>query len=185
NFTNNRFKDTVYVTGNPHTHRLCKGSFYKIISVWREAWDESLNTVTPKTMLRYALKAEKRYPDKKIIVHFMQPHQPYIKDPYLDPYGYLRSFIREEGNKSPEHMKRTPLKRAKAGELSFEEVYEAYKRNLEAVIPYAFSLARGLKGKSVITADHGEAFNEWVFPFPFRVVEHPTSVRIPSLWLSA
>jgi hypothetical protein len=177
NFSNRRFSDTVYVTANPMVNRECKNCFYKVVSVWKHGWDEEIGTVLPETMVDYAVKAKEDYPDKKLIIHFVQPHNPYIKDPEVNR-GYKKDVKRGE---NPARQIGNPWREVARGNLSLEVVYKAYRRNLEAVVPHAFDLAKKLKGKSVITSDHGEAFNEWAFPFPIRILGHPYYVHIPAL----
>lgn len=170
NFANRKFDNIVYITANPFVNIHCQNSFYKIISVWNYDWDEKIGTVLPERMVQYALRAEEEYPDKRLIIHFIQPHNPYIKDPE----------IARPSNKNVGETP-SPWEEVIKGNLSLERVYDAYRRNLEAVVPHAFELAKILKGKTVITSDHGEAFNEWAFPFPIRILAHPDNVHIKSL----
>ena len=79
NFFGMRFLNTVYVTANPFVNRFSQ-SFYKVISVWKDGWNYDLGTVLPDVMVEYALEAENQYPDKRLIIHFIQPHYPYIGD---------------------------------------------------------------------------------------------------------
>lgn len=41
-------------------------------------WDEKSGVVRPEPLIRDAKNARKLFPDKKIIVHFMQPHVPFL-----------------------------------------------------------------------------------------------------------
>jgi len=180
NFGRSRFLDIVYVSANPYVNRLVKDSFHKVLSVWKFGWDDELNTVRPETLVKYALEAENEYPDKRLIVHFMQPHIPFIKDLELNCCNFYERFKAIERN---EHIPpiETPWKAALKGTLEISRVWKAYRRNLEAVIPYAFYLAKKLKGKTVITSDHGEAFKRLLFPIPITIVEHPSGIHIPEL----
>lgn len=173
NFANNKYDDVIYVTANPYVNMICKGSFYKIISVWKHAWNDEIGTVLPETVVKYALEVEKEHPDKRLIIHFLQPHYPFIGNPEIGG--------RKERAFNTDKYIYNPFIEVQKGNLKLEEVYKAYKRNLEIVLPHAFYLARKLKGKSIITADHGEAFNDWAFPLPFRVLAHPSYTHIPAL----
>ena len=75
--------------------------------------------------MEFALDAEKRYPDKRLIIHFMQPHYPFIKDLDLIHKNLGLREIKD------------PIKLAISGNPlnSFKEVYGAYKRNLKAILP--------------------------------------------------
>lgn len=173
NFENRTFKNTIYITTNPYVNRICRKSFYKVISLWKNEWNEEIGTVLPETVVNYAVKIEKKYPDKRLIIHFLQPHSPYLKDLELIQYGTIRL---DEGIKVS-----NPILAVEEGVLSLDRVYRAYRRNLEAVMPHANYLVKNLTGKSVITADHGEGFGEWAFPFPVRIFGHPPHVHIPAL----
>jgi len=78
NFGDNKCDDIVYVTANPFVDRLLKDKFYKIISVWKYGWSEKYHTVLPEIMYEYTLYAMSKYPNKRLIIHFIQPHYPYI-----------------------------------------------------------------------------------------------------------
>lgn len=83
-FGNKEFDDVVYVSANPHINS--KGvtrpgydfnprkSFHKVIDAWDWGWDEELGTVHPKGVSKAAGMARARYPRKRLIAHFMQPH---------------------------------------------------------------------------------------------------------------
>lgn len=177
NFSGKSFLDTVYVTANPFVDRF-SSSFYKVISVWKYGWDEDLGTVLPEVMVEYALKAESEYPDKRLIIHFIQPHYPYIGDPEVNKVIYLKNWFENmaSGKDIPDIV--TKLLR---DEVDKERIKKAYKKTLKMVLPHALKLAKKLEGKTVITADHGEAFGERAWPFPIRIYGHPSYIHIPVL----
>ncbi|MDI3501385.1 MAG: hypothetical protein PWP22_1156 [Thermoanaerobacter sp.] len=181
NFVNRKYNDTIYITSNPYVNLFCKNCFYKIIPVWKFAWNEEIGTVLPKDVMKTALETEKRYPDKRLIIHFMQPHYPYIKDPDILPTTAKHEDIKDPIKLSLSGNPLNPFIEVERGNLDIEEVFKAYKRNLKAVLPYALKLAKRLKGRTVITSDHGEAFGEFAWPFPIKIYEHPPHVHIPAL----
>jgi len=82
--------DITYISANPFVNsynipleKLClsKSSwkatdhFFKVIDVWQFGWDDNLNTVHPRTV-NTAYFANRS--NKKTIVHYMQPHTPYL-----------------------------------------------------------------------------------------------------------
>lgn len=73
NFVGRTFDDTVYVSANPHTTLLANGTFHELIEVWKE-YDTVPNEINPDEMVEMAVEAHKRHPNKRLIVHFMQPH---------------------------------------------------------------------------------------------------------------
>lgn len=73
NFQGKQFEDTVYVSANPHTTLLANNTFHELIEVWKE-YDESPNQIDPTEIVTIAKRANEQYPNKRLIVHFMQPH---------------------------------------------------------------------------------------------------------------
>jgi hypothetical protein len=73
NFQNESFEDTVYISANPHTTLLANNTFHELIEVWKE-YDVSPNQIDPTEMVTIAKRANERYPNKRLIIHFMQPH---------------------------------------------------------------------------------------------------------------
>jgi bisphosphoglycerate-independent phosphoglycerate mutase (AlkP superfamily) len=59
--------------------------------------------------------------------------------------------------------------------LEQELVWKAYQENLELALPQVVRLLGELRGKSVVTSDHGNAFGE------FGVFGHPGGVYTNSL----
>jgi hypothetical protein len=77
--------DTVYVSSNPHicgrrcVWGFCAGEkFHHVIDVWDKNWNDELGTVLPMDVSIEALKAFYRYPGKRLIIHYLQPHAPYL-----------------------------------------------------------------------------------------------------------
>ena len=184
NFQGNQFHNTVYVTANPYVNtKLPDDTFHHVVPVWQDQWDDELKTVPPEAMRDAALQAAERFPNKRMIVHFNQPHVPFIGDIRLD--GRKVSAIREEalGNERPDPRDRipTPFDQLAAGERSHEEVYNAYRSNLVRAVPVVNKLLESLNGLTAVTADHGNAFGERARPFPIKVFGHPMGILIPAL----
>jgi hypothetical protein len=80
NLTGRELLDTVYVTANPQFHKIrheldCE--FHAVIDCWQEDWDDAVQTVLPETTASAALEAATEYPEKRLFVHFNQPHVPF------------------------------------------------------------------------------------------------------------
>jgi hypothetical protein len=180
NFAGHKCADIVVVSANPYVTKFVKDSFYEVIPVWKSGWDDKLKTILPETVIESALEAEIKFPDKRLIVWFMQPHFPFIENPEICPHGITRDREIAEFNKSSIPIS-DPWSEADMGNIEIEKVWQAYKKNLEIVLPYAFKLAQQLKGKNVITADHGNTFERLRFPFPVRIAGHPYGIYIPAL----
>lgn len=182
-FGNENFHDIVYVTGNPYVSTdLDPEQFHAVDEVWRDGWDEELQTVCPETMRDRTFAAVEAYPDKRVISHFLQPHAPFVGDVRLP--GERENFaIRERalGESGATRKVRTPFERLEAGELTREEVWAAYRSNLELAFPAVRELLEELDGLTAVTSDHGNALGELAKPFPIRVYGHPLGVLIPAL----
>jgi len=175
-----KHKDVIYIAGNPHfasahlTKRLGFNPFYTVKEVWDYGWDSALKTVPPEQVTNAALETLRSFPEKRIIVHYMQPHHPYIADKELLEIdeGTYRSLdqLGAEGRKLT-----TPLRLAERGELPVERVKKAYEENLRIVMKEVIRLERELPGRVVLTADHGDAFGE------FGHYGHGGSLRMEAL----
>lgn len=79
------YDDLIYVSSNIYINscRELEGfegrkHFYKVIDVWYKHWNKQLGTVHPFHTTLEALKVIQRYPNKRVIIHYIQPHAPYI-----------------------------------------------------------------------------------------------------------
>lgn len=198
NFQKEYYDDIIYITSTPYVDLYCKEKFYKIISVWKDGWAKKHFTVLPETMYNYTIKTLMKYPNKKLIIHFIQPHYPYI--------GYSLNQIKEN------LKKKFKINSPKNDSYYFEEInfkkslfsiymnkffavveqnfhLKAYMENLRKVLNVALKLLNVLPGTTVISTDHGEAFGEPLHRFlPIKFYGHTNGIRIPSLkeipWLT-
>jgi hypothetical protein len=159
---------TVMVTGNTWTDRyLNAGEFAALDEVWKYAWDEDINTVPPSAVTDRAIAhARDRDPDR-LVVHYMQPHHPFIPDPIAGDGGMART-----GSHSSESNPWIMLRR---GEMQVTDVWDAYEANLRHVLPEVETLVENLDGKIAVTADHGNLFGEW------GLYGHPMETPVPAL----
>ncbi|HEV2139101.1 MAG TPA: hypothetical protein VGR53_09695 [Nitrososphaerales archaeon] len=173
-----RAKDLVYVTASPWVTKNFKDKFHAIVPVWRDGWNDENHTVLPEEMYRQAIQANETYPDKRLIVHFVQPHRPFIGFAKVDWW---------RGRAPPFRFRMVWGSVAEGGRsllevMDNETMMRFYERNLKLVLPFVQRLMDSLKGVTVVSADHGEAFGEWLHPLiPIRVYGHPGHTRIPSL----
>ena len=190
NFDDRKYDDIVYVTANPFIDKLLKNKFYKIIPVWKDGWDEIHHTVPPQIMYRYALYTMVKYPTKRIIIHFLQPHSPYpngtgevnAKEGMYNLLGMLKDKKFKAKYKLDENYYAEQWPYIGIKPLKINKLKEGYKQNLQLVMPYIKKLIDILPGKTVVTADHGEAFGEKIHPLiPIRVYGHITGIRIPAI----
>lgn len=175
NFLGETFNDTVYVTANPYSHRLDDEIFYTIEHV-HDRWDEQIGTVRPEDVVDAALNAHADYPNKRLIVHMMQPHYPYLGPTAdrireeVDIKGHVKS-VREEGD---DGRTGTPWWTAvENGDISWDDSIQAYRETLEIALNHTEDLVTKLDGRSIISADHGETLGEHIAPLVRRRYGHP------------
>ncbi|WP_238516399.1 hypothetical protein [Thermococcus onnurineus] len=142
----------------------------------------------PSAVYLETIKAMEKYPDKRLIIHFLQPHHPYftLRNFKDDAMTLIKNSV-EEGDFSLRGFPREPPHKIYLSEIyayfSLHRLIKAYVENLRIVIPYVELLLHKLRGRTVVTADHGELFGEIVTPLlPIRVYGHGIG-RIPSLTL--
>lgn len=168
NFDGREMLDTVYVTASPMLYRHSdevQTRFHATVEVWKDqGWDSQYRTVLPETVTEAAIEAAERFPDKRLLVHYLQPHYPFIGETGKQHFDLDRlDFQWDE---------------VATGELGIPEelVREAYEENLDVVLPSVETLLETLQGKTVVTADHGQAVGERGFPLPIREYGHPPGI---------
>ncbi|WP_231186430.1 hypothetical protein [Haladaptatus sp. DYF46] len=178
NFSGEELHDTVYVTANPYVTELEDGVFHSVINLLTE-WDDDLQTVLPETVIDAALDAYEQYPNKRFIVHFMQPHYPFIgeKGRSMNHRGF-----------APNDDSNLRGDRSIWNELQYDisedtpaEVKAAYEENLRLVFPHVQKLIDEIPGKTVVSADHGNLLGDRLSPIPVRAYGHPRGLRAPEL----
>lgn len=184
NFTGGSFGDVVYVTANPYVSREAGDAFHELYEPWLTEFDEDQNTVMPEVMGRWARRAHEEHPNKRVIVHFMQPHHPFITAPDLQFDGWqVESFDEWDSHKDEHvaddgsHRSHTPWEALYRGSVSKQDVWEAYGDNLDAALETVDELLEDVDGKVVITSDHGNMLGERTYPIPLRVYGHPKGIR--------
>jgi len=173
NFDGRRLLDTVYVTASPMLHRhrdLIDVRFHEVVNVWKdEGWNDQYRTVMPGTVAEAALAAAERFPNKRLLVHFLQPHYPFI-----GPTG------REQFDLDRLDFRWTAVRDGEFG-IPDEVVRRAYAENLEEALPSVERLLVRLGGRTVVTADHGQMIGERAFPIPIREYGHPAGIYTEEL----
>lgn len=135
--------DIVYVTANPRVSsaNIPTDWFEDLEEVHEYAWDADIGTVHPDDLTDAALRMHDRYPDKRLVAHYIQPHGPLAgsSDPSLSTYSY---------------------ERLQKGEVSKEYVMEMYSQSLHYALQAVDRLVEHVDGRVVVTADHGESLGE-------------------------
>lgn len=159
-----RRENLIYVTANPWFAKIFTRPYpfhhTKLISAGKGS--KKIPTIHPTRVTRAALDLLTRFPNKRFIIHYLQPHIPYIS-PKI---------------KSPKLKKAAPviLRQVLYGDIKIKKVKTAYRKNLRFVLKeIEANLIPHLQGKVVISSDHGEAFGEKGILF------HPFGVYIKEL----
>lgn len=192
NFDGGEFHDTVYVGGNPHMEKLTD-EFHHVKKSYSESSDndfggeDSIPGWHPEAVQDSALDTISEFPNKRLIIHFMQPHDPYLGSKAKK----LRNDISQEHNlgfRKFNHMKNGEAKydqnlgdlryAAKEGYISRSQLLEVYRENLSLILDYVNELIGDLDGKTVISADHGELLGESHFSKSYG---HPIGVYCSEL----
>jgi hypothetical protein len=177
NFAGKRAHDTVYASANSWYARLrdeIDAEIFKFVELNGEDYrDPETKTFHPEPVTENAKRVHDDYPDKRLIVHYVQPHTPFMgptAEQYFTQYG-----------------KATLPTLAKQPDVTRDRIRAAYEETLETVLPYVADIVEYVEGKTVVTADHGELLGERRWPIPFRGYGHHAGiyreelVRVP--WL--
>lgn len=188
-----KYNDIVYVSANPLINSLGVGDFdarrhfYKVIDVWDRGWDKKIEMVPPENVNKAALIVKDDYLDKRLIIHYVQPHGPYFSlgasEKGSAPFQRLgawmgkflgRKFRKFVGRPLEKFFGRTPIlwkireilgqRPLTPEEVAFREgrdsLHQAYEKNLKIALTHVAKLVEELPGKIVITSDHGECLGE-------------------------
>lgn len=175
-FKNEYFGDIVCVTSTPKYYKPnVEDSFHDIIHVWKDDWDEDYRTVLPEVMNKRVLEAHRKYPQKRVLAHYIPPHQPFIGEtgqqlPHEVQFsGEVIQMDKEKPN---------VWEALRQGAYTRERVWQAYSENLQLTLPAIKEILEKLPGKTVVTSDHGNVFGQFS---EFGVIGHPPYRHIQPL----
>ncbi len=192
------FEDVVYVSSNPFVNSKgvvfvdgfdANELFWKVMDVWDWKFNLEYMTVLPEVVRKAATLTKAKYPDKKMIIHFMQPHWPYLsreplEEAYPNPFseaveeeknkGILGRFSSELGRfgktlfgkgnveklKKILGLSRTKPEEMFARKYGSQELKKAYEENLRLALEEVVHLVDRIPEDFVITSDHGEFLGE-------------------------
>jgi len=162
-------ESTVYITGNPFARNIDTPEPDDIVHVWKWGWDDDVGTVLPETITDETIYYFRNNDVDRAIVHYMQPHIPFLKYDISDP-------------KKPNNfggdgcVGRNVWDELRDGLLEEEKIWSAYQNNLRVVLNDLEVLLENVDAnRAVITSDHGNAFGEW------GLYGHPMHMPIPAL----
>lgn len=146
---------TAYITGNPFSNQCLTGSECGfLIEAWQTAWDKKHGTILPRQITDRAIAAWREHNVDRMIIHYMQPHYPFIEYPEM------------HGGLDPDQFGNMPDKpvwnKLRDGDIERKRVWEAYLSNFGIVMDELQFLIQCIDAESVVTtADHGNAFGEF------------------------
>lgn len=185
-----KYDDIIHISSHPRVNSKTRvegfkasDHFFKIIDLWDSQWNEEIGTVLPENVTEKSIEVIRKFPDKRFIIHYMQPHTPYLslgapstrkkKTP-----DSRESISRKIRNWTVKHVRNvigdeqavaimdflgipplSPMDDAlrKVGE---EGVKKAYRDNLSRVLDSVEELLKFIDGKCVISSDHGEVLGK-------------------------
>jgi len=187
---------THYVTGNGHVGQLFErgilppknnttpidfsqwdlvelSDFDAVDMVWKNHHDETYRVALPKAITDHAIQAGRESNPDRLMIHYMQPHLPYIG----------RAFPEE---RPPTDLEMEGYGQLEAGNANQGEVYDLYRETLRLVLDDIKELLENIDAENVvITADHGEAFGEFgAYGHP-EGFPHPIVKKVPWVVTSA
>ena len=167
NFTDVQHHDTVYVTANGWYFKLrdqIKSELHAEVDVGHDGID-------PTPVTEAALSAAEEYPNKRLIVHYMHPHYPYVGEVSktnlggwdLQTHGMIGDIQRREVSVPDDLMR------------------QAYVETLNRVLEEVGTLLDHFEGKTVVSADHGEMLGDRCFPIPIKDYAHHRGLYVDEL----
>jgi len=159
--------DVAYVTANPYsaTH-VDAERFAHVEEVWRDGWDDDVGTAPPRPVTDAAVRVGRSRDPDRLVVHYMQPHFPSLADDRDD--GIELDAFGEESLSVWEDLR--------FGNRSEDDVWRAYRRNLEIVLEDVELLLSNVDAeRAVVTSDHGNAMGER------GIYGHAAGLALPAL----
>lgn len=166
--SNRDLTDTVYISANAWIEDLYDDlelDLHKIIV---------FDINDPKILAQNMKEIAQNHENKRIVTHFIQPHFPVLSSDYekINEEWYLDRPMNLWHRKMINNLKY---------DINREELIEAYKSNLETVLPIIKSSTNNIQGKTVVSADHGQLFGERVRPIPIKMWGHPLGAYADNL----
>lgn len=164
-----RIERSAYVTGNAFSSKVDFEVEPAILDeVWQYEWDDEVNTILPRSLTDRSIDTWRNSRDEidQMVVHYMQPHVPFIPRPELGDYTRPEEF----GDGFANIWNRI------GEDFTLEEVWTAYRDNLRCVLDDVELLLENIDAERVaITADHGNAVGELGY------YGHPPDILLPCL----
>jgi hypothetical protein len=143
--------------------------------MWRQEWDNDVGTMHPEPLIARAIEMARSGDVDRLIVHFNQPHQPFVS-------GAFGKGSRIEGEgETREKRSRDIWERLRRGEVDRDAVWRAYRENLVYVLDRLPLLLDNVDADRVaVSSDHGNALGEYgVYGHPRATTPIDELVKVP------
>ena len=183
------YEDIIIISGNPFcngkgvTQRGFNGinHFYKVIDAWDHGYDKTLDVIHPEAVNKNFFKYQTLYPEKRFIIHYIQPHSPYVSVPKkYKPKKVIKNNLKQRLRRVLYNniLKKMRLPNTMAWFISdlfhmnsyiaqlyidkgWQGIQDAYIDNLRFVLPYVKKITDICSDKKIIvSSDHGERLGE-------------------------
>ena len=163
-----------YITGNPFADHdaeearsagLSNANLAHFAPLYKTEWGPidggPVETIPPDTLTDHGISAWRerdQYEMDRLIIHYMQPHQPYRSRPdWVGVNKNLKNLVRNRSKAGA-----CAWQQARVGAIDVDELWDAYADNLRWVLDDVTDrLLPNVEGRVVLTADHGNAMGEW------------------------
>lgn len=200
------YNDIIHVSGHPRINSKlpvdgydARSHFKEIIDVWDLRWNDSYGTVFPEELTEKVLEVVAEGRKESFIVHYMQPHVPYItlEPPSVKTIEWPEKFAPSKVQKRLVRAGRFILSDAKAARIAEslglsplsplddtlrkvgpEGLKKAYRENLREALRSVQILVENTEESVVVTSDHGELLGEYG-RFGHAVSSKPELVEVP------
>jgi len=130
--------------------------FDRIIDAWNMGYDLELGVLPPEAVTNAAMDCDA----SRMVVHFFQPHAPYIGDVRLRTNGATNSSEEQSRVERMKTSTREIYDQIEQGQISNSKLKSAYRSNLDRVMEAAKPLVQESTCRTILTADHGELLGE-------------------------
>lgn len=184
NFSGYNHHDTVYITANPYAEKLEDDIFYTVNSVIDD-WDSQTGTVLPNDVTEQAMKTAEKYPNKRLVIHYMQPHVPHLGDIAQSIDASISGWNKYHANPDKEEQADgiSMWEAYHQGIINKEQLRKSYIQTLHIVEDEVEKLVSEIKGKTVVSADHGENLGEKYFTMEIFAHSQDTKECLLVPWL--
>jgi len=156
---------SIPVVSDAHFNRIDQDfkpskHFENLVRCWDSEWDPELGTVPANRVTDCAIQYLLDTDSPQIVVHYAQPHVPYIGDTEILPWeGGSDKNIQERLDDGTQPTIKF-YEMIRKGEISNKKLQKAYEDNLRYALSEVVRLVQRINCPVIITSDHGEHLGE-------------------------